>query len=77
MEFFFGLLTGILVMILSRNNTFKIVIKQEIDQAPVIKIPDMVDTLKDGSKPEDELYANMGDVLDDINKFMTGGGTNE
>lgn len=77
MEVLLSLLLGMCLMALIKKNGINITIKHEyIKNDSIVEVPEMSDVLKEQHNKEDDIYKDMGDLLDDINKFMIGGNVN-
>lgn len=77
MEVLLSLLLGMCLMALVKKDGINITIKHEVTKNDtLVEVPEMSDVLREQHNREDDVYKDMGDLLDDINKFMIGGNVN-
>lgn len=76
MDVLVGFILGVLAILILEDKPLRIEINHKYPKRNAVEIPDMETVLKDGKVAEDDVYENMGEMLNDINALMTGGETN-
>lgn len=76
MDVLVGFILGVLAILILEDKPLRIEINHKYPKHNAVEIPDMETVLKDGKVAEDDVYENMGEMLNDINALMTGGETN-
>lgn len=76
MDVLVGFILGVLAILILEDKPLRIEINHKYPKHDAVDMPDMETVLKDGKSAEDDVYENMGEMLNNVNTLMTGGEIN-